>query len=157
MPSTTVSPAARRELLSLYRSFIRHLPPQHSLHPAAPRSPLYTRLRQTFEQGLQPTTSSLQFPGSQVPSTTESTTSSGGDASKTTPAPQADVVAMIHQARQYLAYLDAQRTYVSLLERYNPGMHMDTEERVRLTARRVGLNLPIEFRGDEQGSGSGEG
>ena len=29
-----------------------------------------------------------------------------------------------------------------LLERYNPGMGMDEEERVRLTARRVGRDLP---------------
>lgn len=31
---------------------------------------------------------------------------------------------------------------MQLLERYNPGMNMDEEERVRLSARRVGLNLP---------------
>lgn len=51
----------------------------------------------------------------------------------------------VAQAEQYLAYIRAQRTYVTLLERYNPGMGMDEEERVRLTARRVGMNLPIEF------------
>lgn len=34
--------------------------------------------------------------------------------------------------------------YITLLERYNPGMNMDEEERVRLTARRVGIDLPIE-------------
>ena len=32
-----------------------------------------------------------------------------------------------------------------LLERYNPGMTMDEEERVRLSARRVGMNLPEEW------------
>lgn len=48
-------------------------------------------------------------------------------------------------AEQYLAYLRAQRTYVTLLERYNPGMGMDEEERVRLTARRVGMDLPVEY------------
>lgn len=36
--------------------------------------------------------------------------------------------------------------YVTLLERYNPGMSMDEEERVRLTARRVGMDLPTEWR-----------
>lgn len=51
----------------------------------------------------------------------------------------------VAQAEQYLAYVRAQRTYVTLLERYNPGMGMDEEERVRLTARRVGMNLPVEF------------
>ncbi|AEO63972.1 uncharacterized protein THITE_2109598 [Thermothielavioides terrestris NRRL 8126] len=59
------------------------------------------------------------------------------------------------QAEQYLAYLRAQRTYVTLLERYNPGMGMDEEERVRLTARRVGLDLPVEYSGDEEGKGEG--
>ena len=34
--------------------------------------------------------------------------------------------------------------YATLLERYNPGMTMDEEERVRLTARRIGMELPEE-------------
>jgi ATP synthase assembly factor FMC1 len=34
-----------------------------------------------------------------------------------------------------------------LLERYNPSLDMDEEERVRLTARRVGMDLPPEFGG----------
>lgn len=34
---------------------------------------------------------------------------------------------------------------MTLLERYNPGMSMDEEERVKLTARRVGLDLPEEW------------
>jgi ATP synthase assembly factor FMC1 len=42
--------------------------------------------------------------------------------------------------------------YATLLERYNPGMNMDEEERVRLTARRVGMDLPEEF----SYAGSGE-
>ncbi|KZL84963.1 fmc1 protein family [Colletotrichum incanum] len=50
------------------------------------------------------------------------------------------------EAEQLAAYLRAQRTYVTLLERYNPGMDMDEEERVRLTARRVGMDLPKEFK-----------
>lgn len=50
------------------------------------------------------------------------------------------------EAEQFAAYLRAQRTYVTLVERYNPGMNMDEEERVRLTARRVGMDLPIEFK-----------
>lgn len=47
-----------------------------------------------------------------------------------------------HEVEQFVAYLRAQRTYTTLLERYNPGMNMDEEERVRLTARRVGMDLP---------------
>jgi len=32
------------------------------------------------------------------------------------------------------------------VERYNPGMDMSDEERVRLSARRVGMNLPVEHQ-----------
>ena len=33
--------------------------------------------------------------------------------------------------------------YAHLLDLYNPGMSMDEEERIRLTARRVGWELPV--------------
>ncbi|KAF2860648.1 hypothetical protein K470DRAFT_216637 [Piedraia hortae CBS 480.64] len=46
------------------------------------------------------------------------------------------------KTRQFLQYLRAQRQYITLLERYNPGMNMDEEDRVRMTARRVGLDVP---------------
>lgn len=36
--------------------------------------------------------------------------------------------------------------YATLIERYNPGIGMSGEERVRLTARRVGMDLPIEIK-----------
>lgn len=41
--------------------------------------------------------------------------------------------------------------YATLLERYNPGMGLDSEEeRVRLTARRVGMEMPREwYKGKE--------
>jgi ATP synthase assembly factor FMC1 len=58
----------------------------------------------------------------------------------------------IQQGEQFIQYVQAQRTYATLLERYNPGMGMTEEERVRLSARRVGMNLPVEF-----GVGNGEG
>lgn len=49
--------------------------------------------------------------------------------------------------------------YATLVERYNPGMNMNEEDRVRLSARRVGMNLPIDvdvegYNG--QGSGGGQ-
>jgi hypothetical protein len=53
------------------------------------------------------------------------------------------------QADQLIHYLKAQRQYAALLERYNLGLNMDEEERVRLSARRVGMNLPKEY-GKEQ-------
>ena len=48
--------------------------------------------------------------------------------------------------------------YATLLERYNPGMNMDEEERVRLTARRVGMDLPEEYEieGARDGNEKGE-
>lgn len=70
--------------------------------------------------------------------------------SPTTTTPVATADTQFAQAGQYLAYLRAQRTYVALLERYNPGMGMDEEERVRLTARRVGMDLPREYGGDSE-------
>ncbi|KAI4240439.1 MAG: hypothetical protein L6R40_005150 [Gallowayella cf. fulva] len=59
--------------------------------------------------------------------------------------PQADAPSQMDQAEQYIQYAKSQRMYTTLLERYNPGMSMDEEERVRLTARRVGMDLPDEF------------
>lgn len=53
--------------------------------------------------------------------------------------------ANVAQAEQFAQYVQAQRTYIALIERYNPGMGMSEEERVRLSARRVGMNLPVEF------------
>jgi ATP synthase assembly factor FMC1 len=47
--------------------------------------------------------------------------------------------------------------YATLLERYNPGMNMDEEERVRLTARRVGMDLPEEYLVGGSGEGNGSG
>jgi hypothetical protein len=67
-------------------------------------------------------------------------------ASFASPSMQGDIAAA--QAEQFVAYLRSQRMYATLLERYNPGMEMDEEERVRLTARRVGMDLPIEFGKD---------
>lgn len=101
--------SASPKLRSLYRSFLRELPPRPIL--SKPRTPLHQRLREHFHP-------------------------------ETTPLTGEHAVA---QAEQYLVYVRAQRTYVTLLERYNPGMGMDEEERVRLTARRVGMDLPVEY------------
>ena len=56
------------------------------------------------------------------------------------------VPVQVDEAEQYIQYAKAQRMYATLLERYNPGMSMDEEEKVRLTARRVGMDLPEEWR-----------
>jgi ATP synthase assembly factor FMC1 len=47
-------------------------------------------------------------------------------------------------AEQFAAYLRAQRVHAGLLARYNPGLDMAQDERVRLSARRVGLDMPSE-------------
>ena len=61
------------------------------------------------------------------------------------------------QAEQLVGYLRAQRQYATLLERYNPGMGMDEEERVRLTARRVGMDLPVEYEKDSNNNNNSNG
>ncbi|EJP64673.1 ATP synthase assembly factor FMC1, mitochondrial [Beauveria bassiana] len=85
---------------------------------AAPRSPLHAQLRSTFSS------------------------SSGGGGDESAAAVHSPAV-----AAELVAYLRAQRTYATLLERYNPGMGMDETERVRLTARRVGMDLPVLVKG----------
>lgn len=51
------------------------------------------------------------------------------------------------EMEQAVQYLKAQRTYGILLERYNPGADMSEEERVRLSARKVGMDMPEEWYG----------
>ncbi|KAG9528647.1 hypothetical protein E4T50_00448 [Aureobasidium sp. EXF-12298] len=127
-------------LRSLYRSLLRELPPRTSRTP----SPLAVHLRNTFAST--PTTtpkSSITRASLSDAQSTSSTmaTSSGLDgigATKT-------ALQRVQEAEQLAQYLKAQRTYVTLVERYNPGMNMNEEERVRLTARRVGMDLPVDY------------
>ena len=56
------------------------------------------------------------------------------------------LLARSQETEQAVQYLRAQRVYMTLLERYNPGMTMEDEERTRLTARRVGMEMPVEFK-----------
>ena len=65
------------------------------------------------------------------------------------PAPNSSgeyLLARSQETEQAVQYLRAQRVYMTLLERYNPGMSMEDEERTRLTARRVGMEMPVEFK-----------
>ena len=50
------------------------------------------------------------------------------------------------EAEQFVQYAKAQRMYATLLERYNPGMSINEEDKVRLSAKRVGMTLPEEFK-----------
>ncbi|PGG96763.1 hypothetical protein GX51_07673 [Blastomyces parvus] len=106
---------------ALYRSVIRELPHR----PLSSRSPLAMRIR-THLSSQQSPESHNNDKQSQI------------------------AQARLEEAEQFTQYLKAQRKYVTLLERYNPGADMDEEERVRLTARRVGMELPIEAEGYQQ-------
>ncbi|KAG6337361.1 hypothetical protein ID866_1734 [Astraeus odoratus] len=48
-----------------------------------------------------------------------------------------------HDLENVLTFMNSQREYKSLLERYNPLMDLTAEERIEATARRVGLNMPV--------------
>lgn len=99
------------QLRSLYRNILRELPPRPLPASTQARSPLHSRLRETF----------------------------------TSPPADGTHELSVAQTAQLVQYLRAQRQYTMLLDRYNPGMNMDEEERVRLTARRVGMDLPVEY------------
>lgn len=116
---------------SAYRALLREHP-RRNLR-ATSTTPLHNRLRELFRRG-------------EEPSTTTTTT-----ATVTTSAESADTSASaevrtqrVQEAEQIAQYARAQRMYAHLLDLYNPGMSMDEEERIRLTARRVGWELPVE-------------
>ncbi|KAK9448074.1 uncharacterized protein V1518DRAFT_419590 [Limtongia smithiae] len=52
----------------------------------------------------------------------------------------------LRDAAEILGYLRSQRTYKMLLDRYNPTATLEDHERIRLTARRVGLELPQDIQ-----------
>lgn len=150
-PSTTTPPNVLR---SLYRQFLRELPSR----PPSHRSPLQDSIRSRFSAPPPPPSpvpstsatfhTSSKSPNAQTPSTSPPPGSSASSDSAP-PSPAA--------AHQFLAYLRAQRIYTALLERYNPGMNMNEEEKVRLTARRVGMDLPEELGGGGAAGGGGGG
>ncbi|KAK2756204.1 hypothetical protein FQN54_005612 [Arachnomyces sp. PD_36] len=130
----TAAPSTSFHLRSLYRSILRELPIRT---PSQPPSPLRQRLHNIFSS---PTT----------------TSSSSQLETKTNP----QLTRQIQQGEQFVQFAKAQRMYAMLLDRYNPGMGMDEEERIRLTARRVGMDLPADvvLEGEgEGGEGNGKG
>ncbi|KAK5114411.1 hypothetical protein LTR85_010234 [Meristemomyces frigidus] len=118
---------------SLYRRLLRELPSRTPSILANP-SPIQQHIRADFAS----------------PSPTAPTSSNASDSTSESAPPslqhqlQKPAEKRLEEAQQYLHYLRSQRQYITLLERYNPGMNMDEEERVRLSARRVGMNLPVE-------------
>ncbi|KAL2409271.1 hypothetical protein ABEF95_012623 [Exophiala dermatitidis] len=104
---------------SLYRRLLRELPPLPVPRHRAPRTPIHASIRKHFSDPAQTQAESLS---------------------------EAAARARRQEVEQLVAYLRAQRMYGTLLQRYNPGMGMDEEERVRLTARRVGMEMPVEWK-----------
>ena len=111
------------QIRSLYRRLLRELPPSSNTIPTRTQHQKLSS-PSTLQKRIRDTIS------------TQSATSS-----------------QLQQAEQFTQYVQAQRTYLTLIERYNPGMGMSEEERVRLSARRVGMDLPVEY---ESGGGSGK-
>lgn len=60
--------------------------------------------------------------------------------------PQAEMQADIQHAQDVLLFWRSQRTHRMLLERYNPAAGMEVDEKIRLSARRVGLELPKDIK-----------
>lgn len=127
--------ASPSHLRSLYRSLLRELPPRPVLR--RPLSPLHSRLREALATS---TTSTTRVPGTTQTASPHTASTAGATTNQSTTA-----ASEAKRAEQLIAYLAAQRKYVTLVERYNPGMNMDEEERIRLTARRVGMDLPMEY------------
>lgn len=48
----------------------------------------------------------------------------------------------LQQLQNLSTFLRSQREYTELLERYNPGLTMKQDDKVRRTANRVGLSVP---------------
>ncbi|OQD75047.1 hypothetical protein PENDEC_c008G07208 [Penicillium decumbens] len=105
---------------STYRALLREIPNRRLSAPTS----LHQRLRAIFRSEQEPSTSDSTALPFSTPKTNE------------------ELAICIQEAEQLAQYARAQRTYSALVERYNPGMSLDEEEKIRLTARRVGMELP---------------
>ncbi|KAI0356582.1 hypothetical protein OH77DRAFT_1495384 [Trametes cingulata] len=54
-----------------------------------------------------------------------------------------------HDMRNAATFLRSQRMHKTLLERYNPLLGLSTEERIKKTAHRVGLDMPVGPKDEE--------
>lgn len=117
--------AAEAHARSLYRAILRELPPRT---PTIAANPIRSSIREHFAR---PATDSSQNNNNIINKNNNNNNNH---------------LARRQEMEQFVQYLKAQRTYGELLERYNPGMNMDEEERVRLTARRVGMEMPEEWK-----------
>ncbi|KAM0749106.1 hypothetical protein T439DRAFT_316206 [Meredithblackwellia eburnea MCA 4105] len=59
-----------------------------------------------------------------------------------------ELLALGRHAENMAVYLKAHRIHKELVERYNPTSGLTQEERAKLSAKRVGLNMPEDFDKD---------
>lgn len=129
---------------STYRALLREIPKVSKTTP----SPIHARLRTLFRSEPQ-TASTTKTPSTSPTSSIAGT--SGTDAIPfSVPTTSEERALRLQEAEQLAQYARAQRTYAALLERYNPGMNMDEEEKIRLTARRVGMDLPDLYESEKK-------
>ncbi|KAK0911856.1 hypothetical protein LTR91_024688 [Friedmanniomyces endolithicus] len=107
------SPATQAR--SLYRRFLRELPTRTPSLLANP-SPIQQHVR-------------LDFAAAATTPTPSSNTTNSGSPSSLQHQLQKSVEQRLEEAQQYIHYLRAQREYLTLLERYNPGVNFSEEER----------------------------
>ncbi|CAL1702302.1 unnamed protein product [Somion occarium] len=55
-----------------------------------------------------------------------------------------------HDLQNALTFMHSQRIHKELLERYNPLHDLTVEERIKATARRVGLDMPVKAPTDKE-------
>ncbi|KAI0637863.1 hypothetical protein C8Q77DRAFT_1153565 [Trametes polyzona] len=60
-----------------------------------------------------------------------------------------DSARFLHDMRNAATFMRSQRMHKTLLERYNPLLGISTEERVKKTAHRVGLDMPVTPKDEE--------
>ncbi|OBZ76788.1 hypothetical protein A0H81_03597 [Grifola frondosa] len=54
-----------------------------------------------------------------------------------------------YDIQNVVTFMQSQRTHKALLERYNPLHDLSTDQRIQATARRVGLDMPLTAKRDE--------
>lgn len=104
------------KIRTTYRALLRELPRRTLASP----TPLHTRIRELYRRPLKETAAASALPL------------------------EAEQHRRLQEAEQLAQYARAQRMYTTLVERYNPGATLTEQERIRLTARRVGWDLPVE-------------
>ncbi|PYI36672.1 hypothetical protein BP00DRAFT_441244 [Aspergillus indologenus CBS 114.80] len=123
-----------------YRALLRELPRRSLATP----TPLHASVRKMYDEPVVVAAGGAAAGGAAAASKTPGTGASHAAAQQDTLAHR------LQEAEQFAQYARAQRQYAALIERYNPGSWLDEEERIRLTARRVGLDLPVEGQGQTE-------